>query len=73
MSDETQCLTNDLLLFRVKVLEGVIPGAYDGQGDGEGIQQVLVLSEEKAYNLPECQCQACDWKVLYNMSSMIPS
>ena len=55
MSDETQCLTNDLLLFRVKVLEGVIPSAYDGQGDGEGIQQVLVLDEEKAYNLPECQ------------------
>ena len=56
VSDETQSLTNDLLLFRVKVLEGVIPCAYDGQGDGEGIQQVLVLSEEKAYNLPECQC-----------------
>lgn len=55
VSDETQCLTNDLLLFRVKVLEGVIPGAYDGQGDGEGIQQVLVLDEEKAYNFPECQ------------------
>ena len=56
VSNETQSLTNDLLLFRVKVLEGVIPGTYDGQGDGEGIQQVLVLSEEKAYNLPECQC-----------------
>ena len=55
VSNETQRLTNDFLLFRVKVLEGVIPGAYDGQGDGEGIQQVLVLDEEKAYNLPECQ------------------
>ena len=55
VSDETQRLTNDLLLFRVKVLEGVIPGAYNGQRDGEGIQQVLVLSEEKAYNLSECQ------------------
>ena len=47
MSDEAQRLTNDLLLFRVKVLEGVVPGAYDGQGNGEGVQQVLVLVRRK--------------------------
>ena len=47
MSDEAQRLTNYLLLFRVKVLEGVVPGAYDGQGNGEGVQQVLVLVRRK--------------------------
>jgi len=47
MSDEAQRLTNDLLLFRVKVLEGVVPSAYDGQGNGEGVQQVLVLVRRK--------------------------
>ena len=53
MSDETQRLTNDFLFFWVKVLEGVVPGAYNGQGNGEGVQQVLVLGEEEAYSLPD--------------------
>lgn len=38
VSDEAQCLTDYLLLFGVKILEDVVLGTYDSQGDWERVQ-----------------------------------
>ena len=38
VSDEAQCLTDYFLLFRVKILEDVVLGAYDSQRDWQRVQ-----------------------------------
>ena len=47
VSDEAERFTYYLLLLGIKILEDVVPGAYDSQGDREGVQQILVLGTEK--------------------------
>ena len=42
VSHESQRLGDNLLLFRVEVLELVVLGAYDGEGDGDQVHVVLV-------------------------------
>ena len=82
VGNKAQCLAYDLLFLWIKVLEDVILGADDGQGDGEGVEEVLVLcvreecvlvnfhSQSLTFSDPTLQCRLPTQFTFYDLCNL---
>ena len=77
MGHEPQGLAYDLLFLWVEVLEDIVLGPDDGEGEGQGVQKVFVLEDVSVcvYTVQVCVCVCacvcvCVYTCIYSLIQM---